>query len=100
MNQEPNDHSSEVLATLIKQNQELLLANNELLQKMDRRYVRGIWFKVLWFAVLIGLPILFYSYFINSYKSMLGISAVSSGDTSLTETAVSAQQILDLLQNK
>jgi hypothetical protein len=83
---------------LARENNRLLVENNELLKKMDRRYIRGFWVKLIWFAILIGLPILFYSYFINSYMSLLGLPTSGAG-TSTSKTSVNAEQILDLLRS-
>ena len=46
---------------LLAENQRLLIENNALLRKMRRDAFIGTIFKVIWFAVLIGVPI--YAYF-------------------------------------
>jgi hypothetical protein len=84
---------------LAQENYRLNLENNEMLKKAERRYVRGIWWKVVWFIVLFVLPLLFLPYFFNSYLSTLGLAG-ETGSPQGTKSAVSnAQQVLDLLQN-
>ena len=52
---------------LARENNRLLIENNEMLKKMERRYVRNFWFKVVWFILLFLLPLLLLPYFFNSY---------------------------------
>ena len=81
---------------LARDNNRLLKENNELLKKMEKRYVRSFWFKVVWFIILFVLPLLLLPYFFNSYLSSLGLS---SGTDTTAPTADTAQQLLDLLRN-
>lgn len=57
------------LSSLMKQNNELLRENNRLLKTMRRNARLSFIFRILWIALLIGLPFLFYSYFIEPYLS-------------------------------
>jgi len=59
----PNDHLEE----LLRRNLELNKENNALLKKMRRTAMWGIAFKVLWVAVLIGVPVAVYYYFLMPY---------------------------------
>jgi hypothetical protein len=86
--------------TLAIENNRLLTENNEMLKKMEKRYVRGFWFKTASFIVFFILPILLIPYFMNSYLSSLGVSTGMGGMFGGQEKPSNAQQILDLLQNK
>lgn len=90
------DH--EQTRALLEANNALLLENNALLKKIDRRDIRGIWFKIIWMAVIIGLPLIFLSYFMNSYMSMLGVPAGSSDTTNILQSLQEAQKTLDELR--
>jgi uncharacterized protein YwgA len=83
---------------LARENNRLLKENNELLKKIDRRDIRGMWFKIIWIAVIIGLPLIFLSYFMNNYMSMLGVPVGSSDTTSILESLQEAQKTLDELR--
>lgn len=95
---EPEIHPAETL-TLLRENNLLLKANNEILQKMERRHVRGIWFKAIWFIVLFILPLLLLPYFMNSYLTTLGLPADMGGGTNNPGPTDNAQKLLDLLRN-
>lgn len=84
---------------LARENYRLALENNAILKKMEKRYVRGFWLKLVGFIIFFILPLLFIPYFINSYLSSLGMS---SGMDSMfgTQDTSNAQKVLDLLQNK
>jgi|TARA_Y100000310_G_scaffold7875_1_gene8556 hypothetical protein len=46
---------------------ELIEENNKLLKRMQRAAMWGIIFRVLWWAILLGLPFIIYLYFIEPY---------------------------------
>ncbi len=83
---------------LARESYRLSLENNEMLKKMDRRYVRGFWFKVVWFIALFVLPLLLLPYFFSTYMNSLGLSGSSTGTAGMSESVNNAQQLLDLLQ--
>lgn len=56
----------------MEQNRELLEENNKLLRKIHRNAVMSFWARVLWYAVLIGLPFILYFYVFEPYFSALG----------------------------
>ncbi len=88
---------------LTRENNRLLTENNQLLKKIVKNARMGFWFKVLLYLVIFGLPLIFYSFFMNSLSSMLGVGAQgvdSNNSTTLTDTANNAKQILDLLKNQ
>ena len=88
----------ETLLSLTKANHELLIANNQLLIKFDKRYVRGVWLKVVWVAILIGLPIILLPYLMSTLMGSMGLPNSSAG-TNMNETLKNAQETLRLLQN-
>jgi len=58
---------------LVKQN-ELLEENNRILKRLQRFEIIGIWTKVIWYALLIGIPFALYYYFLEPYFTALGSS--------------------------
>ena len=50
----------------------LLRENNILLKKLHRQGVLGIWFRVIWYSLLIGLPFAVYFYVLEPYFSAFG----------------------------
>lgn len=96
MNEEiPETQEPETLLSLTKANHELLVANNELLNKMNRREIRQIWFKVAWLLILFGVPFIIYYYFINSF---LGGSGESSSQNNINYEML--QEALKLYQGQ
>ena len=86
---------------LARENYRLALENNAILKKMEKRYVRGFWLKLVGFIIFFILPLLLIPYFMNSYFSSLGMSSgMGNMFGSEEKTPSNAQQILDLLQNK
>ncbi len=51
---------------------ELLRENNLLLKKIYRHTMIGFAFKVLWFAIIIGLPFAVYFYLLEPYFASFG----------------------------
>ncbi len=92
------DH--DCMRSLLEANNALLVENNALLKKIDRRDIRAMWFKFIWIALLIGLPLLFMSYFINTYMGMLGLGSNSADSPSILESLSEAQRTLDELRGQ
>lgn len=61
----PETPSHEDIRQLLLENQKLLTENNKLLRKMRRDAVVGFIFRILWLAIIFGLPFYFYFYFIQ-----------------------------------
>jgi hypothetical protein len=59
---------------LLKQNAELLRENNKILKKIHRNDVIGIWIRIIWYVLLIGLPFALYFYVLEPYFTALGSS--------------------------
>lgn len=57
----PPDINHEELKKLLVENQRLLIENNQLLNKMRRSAVISTIFRVIWFVIVLGLPV--YAYF-------------------------------------
>ena len=95
----PSPDNADALG-LARENYRLALENNEILKKMEKRYVRGFWLKGVGFFLFFILPLLFIPYLMNSYLNSLGMSPNSMDSLFGGEANSNAQQILDLLQNQ
>ena len=62
----------EELLRLMRENRELLKENQTLLKKMYRNDMIGVGLRVVWYAVLIGLPFALYFYVFEPYFTALG----------------------------
>jgi len=69
----PENHHTE-MKELMEQNAELLKENNDLLKRIHRNAVFSFWIKIIWFAVLIGLPFALYFYVLEPYFAAFGSS--------------------------
>jgi len=94
--EQPDKH--ERIEKLLTENQALLLENNAILKKQEKRAIRGFWLKIVWFAILIGLPIILLPYIMATVMGSMGLPTGGS-DTSMSETLRNAQETLRLLQN-
>lgn len=68
------DLSSFDVKRLLEKNTELLQENNKLLKKMYRNVIAGIWIRIIWYVLLIGLPFALYFYVLEPYFTALGSS--------------------------
>ncbi len=68
--QHNNDH--EEMLRLMRENSVLIQENNKLLHKLYRHSILGFTVKVIWFAVIIGLPFAVYFYFLGPYIDAFG----------------------------
>lgn len=50
----------------------LLKENNELLKKLHRYTIIGFSFKVVWYAILVGMPFAVYFYVLEPYFAAFG----------------------------
>ena len=62
------------LLSLLKENTALAQANNRLLKKMHRNAIIEMWLRILWYAILIGLPFALYFYILEPYVKTFGSS--------------------------
>lgn len=67
-----NRDEYEEMNRLLRENTELIKANNVLLRKMYRNDLIAFWVRVSWYALLIGLPFVAYFYFLEPYFKALG----------------------------
>jgi len=68
---EPSEEHNEMLR-LLRENNELSKANNELLKKLYRHNLIGFVTRVVWYAVLLGLPVAVYFYILGPYFNAFG----------------------------
>jgi len=66
----PNEHDE--ILKLLKENNRLVLENNELLKKLYRHNLIGFAASVAWYAILFGLPVALYYYVLDPYLSAFG----------------------------
>ncbi len=59
---------------VLKKQTELIRENNILLKKIRRYEMVNFWIKILWIALLIGVPFFLYYYFIEPYLTALNAS--------------------------
>ena len=69
-----NDPEMQQLRSLLAHNTELIEENNSLLKKLYRNSVVGFWFRLLWYVVLLGVPLAIYYYVLQPYLHELGTS--------------------------
>ncbi len=50
----------------------LIRENNVLLKKIHRNETIGLWLRVVWYGVLVGLPFAVYFYFLEPYFDAFG----------------------------
>ncbi len=72
------DHE-ELIIKLLQENQTLLQENNDLLQRQERRAKRVILFKIVWYTILIGVPMIAYYYLYNTFLASSALPGVSGG---------------------
>lgn len=68
-----SSNSPEIKEILTRQN-ELLRDNNRLLHRLYRYEVINFWSKLIWIALLIGMPFALYYYVLEPYFSAFGSS--------------------------
>ncbi len=74
MDSRPTDQH-ELIITLLRENQELLRQNNDLLHKHERREWRRLIFKIVWYTILLGIPMLAYYYLYSTFVGLMGSEA-------------------------
>ncbi|MAQ59431.1 hypothetical protein CL638_01835 [bacterium] len=57
---------------LIK-NQTLLEENNRLLKKINRSNMWAFWLRLLWIAIILGVPFIIYYYLLGPYFELFGV---------------------------
>lgn len=67
----PEVEHQEILR-LLREHEVLLKENNRILHKLYRNEVIGIVLRVVWYAILIGLPFALYFYILEPYFRAMG----------------------------
>ncbi len=63
---------NELIITLLRENQALLTQNNELLHKQETREKRRLIFKIIWYTMLLGIPLIAYYYLYSAFAGVFG----------------------------
>ncbi len=66
----PEEHGE--MLRLLKENVALAKENNELLKKLYRHSIIGFTFRIVWYAILIGMPFAVYFYLLEPYFQAFG----------------------------
>jgi hypothetical protein len=66
------EDAHEEMLRLTRENNQLLQENHLLIKKMYRNDMIGLVFKIIWYAVLIGLPFAVYFYLLQPYFEAFG----------------------------
>ena len=73
---EESKQKKRVAYTLLKENNKLLHENNKLLKKINRARVLSFWSKIVFYALIIGIPYLIYKYYLEeSFNDLMGAYA-------------------------
>jgi predicted transcriptional regulator len=62
----------EEIEEIMLENKKLIEENNHLLKRINRSNTWAFWLRILWFAVILGLPVIAYYYVIAPYYESLG----------------------------
>lgn len=65
---------NEELKRILNRQNELLEDNNRILHKLHRYELINFWSKIIWFAILIGLPFAVFYFVLEPYFSAFGAS--------------------------
>lgn len=70
MSSDEEEHNE--ILRLLRENQTLIKENNKILQKLHRHNVIGFIVRIVWYALLIGLPFALYFYILEPYFNAFG----------------------------
>jgi hypothetical protein len=70
--QTDKEGSHEEILRLLRENKDLAEQNHELLRKLYRNDMIGITVRIIWYAILIGLPFAVYFYLLEPYFEVFG----------------------------
>lgn len=68
------EHQYTEFKAALEKNTKLLEENNKLLKKIHRNGLWGFWIRIVWYALLIGMPFALYFYVLEPYFTALGSS--------------------------
>lgn len=80
----PEHTEQEQIKDVLLENKRLLSENNDLLRRMNRMQRYALWFRVIWFLVIIGAPFIVYYWVLEPYFTNLG-SSFSTFEAGLQE---------------
>ncbi|MFW6210379.1 MAG: hypothetical protein ACOC4E_02725 [Patescibacteria group bacterium] len=69
-----DDPERDSLRSLLEENQQLLAENNELLRSIRRTQRWSFYSRLIWVAIIIGLPFIFYYFIVEPYFATFGSS--------------------------
>lgn len=97
-----NEQNSLEYRELLEQNVALLKENNRLLRKIHRNDMIGLWIRLLWYVLLIGLPFALYFYVLEPYFTAMGSSyeTFSAGVQEIPGWKQFAEMLQTLEENK
>jgi len=67
-----HEDAHEEILRLTRENSVLIKENHEYLRKMYRNDMIGLTFRIIWYALLIGLPFAVYFYLLEPYFEVFG----------------------------
>ena len=70
----PKTTESESIEELVRTNQRLLAENQELLQRIRRTQRWTFYLRLLWIAIIVGIPFVFYYFVVEPYFTTFGSS--------------------------
>jgi predicted anti-sigma-YlaC factor YlaD len=85
---EDKNDQAQMLELLTKNNQ-LLADNNEMLHKQERRAKWALVGKVIWFLIIVGMPLLVLYYLQDTLNNLLGVS------TTIQNGGIDIQMLLE-----
>jgi polyferredoxin len=88
------------IVDLLQQNQSLLEENNELLRKQERRERNKMIFKVIWYAILIGIPMLAYYSLYSSFSSLLGTGGGATSRNDLSGSVDTLNSLINIYKGQ
>jgi len=89
-------HASHIeMNRLLQENNRLLAENNVMLHKQERRAKWALVGKILWFAILIGLPLIMYWYLRDSIEALLSVAQTGQD----MGVGINMEQIQQLLES-
>lgn len=87
---------SKLIVKLLEENQVLLRENNTLLHKHERRERRRLIFKIIWYTILLGIPMFAYYYLYNTFLGLTGGEQTNVPEAGLTIPANALEELLRL----
>ncbi len=93
---EPSTHNHDEIVKLLRENQALLLENNELLHKQEVRERRRLIFKVVWYTILLGIPMIAYYYLYSMFVGGVSAGLNPAGVSGQVVTPSTVDELLEL----